>query len=254
MDKPFVKIIENMIHTHKKISRLTMFKPLLYLMIFIFASGKYYSQHTNQFVYEGNKAFKKNDMQTAINKYNEALKIKPNNKKALYNLGNALYKEALTLKYSNAAAINISNKDSIAGLMLQRAAELYQSSSQLYQNKDTLQKIYHNLGNAYLFQKKYTEAIDAYKKSLKLNPNDEDTRYNLAFALKHKKDNQGGGNNNQQQQNQSSQNNQPQNQQQQINKEQAERMLQTLIQKEKELQDKKKESPAVQNTKPDKDW
>lgn len=194
-------------------------------------------------------------MQTAINKYNEALKIKPNNKKALYNLGNALYKEALTLKYSNAAAININNKDSIANLMLQRAAELYQSSSQLYQNKDTLQKIYHNLGNAYLFQKKYNEAIDAYKKSLKLNPNDEDTRYNLAFALKHKKDNQGGGgNNNQQQQKPSPQNNQTQNQQTQINKEQAERMLQTLIQKEKELQDKKKELPAAQNTKPDKDW
>lgn len=241
-----------MINIPFKTPSLTMFKLLISATIFIFASGKYYSQHTQRLVYEGNQAFNKNDMQTAINKYNEALKIKPNNKKALYNLGNALYKEALTLKYSNTTAININNKDSIAQLMLQRAAELYQSSSQLYQNKDTLQKIYHNLGNAYLFQKKYNEAIDAYKKSLKLNPNDEDTRYNLAFALKHKKDNQGGGNNNnnQQQKQQSS----SQNQQPQISKEQAERMLQTLIQKEKELQEKKKELPATQSAKPDKDW
>ncbi|GIV28952.1 MAG: hypothetical protein KatS3mg028_0018 [Bacteroidia bacterium] len=254
MDTQNIAIIENMTHSHflhPQTTNLTMFKILFSLIVFIFA-GKYYSQHSNQFVYEGNKAFKKNDMQTSINKYNEALKIKPNNKKALYNLGNALYKEALTLKYSNAAAINIANKDSVANLMLQRSAELFNASSQLYKNKDTLQKIYHNLGNAYLFQKKYNEAIDAYKKSLKLNPTDEDTRYNLAFALKHKKDNQGGGQNNQSN-NQSPKDNQAQNQQQ-INKEQAERMLQTLIQKEKELQEKKKELPAGQKSKPEKDW
>ncbi|MCX7728577.1 MAG: tetratricopeptide repeat protein [Bacteroidia bacterium] len=231
------------------LNRLTLFRKKIILILFIFANSILLAQHPNQLTYEGNKAFKKNDMQTAINKYNEALKIKPNTKKAIYNLGNALYKEALTLKFSNATAININNKDSIANLMLQRSAELYSSASQLYKNKDSLQKIYHNLGNAYLFQKKYTEAIDAYKKSLKLNPNDEDTRYNLAYALKHKNDNKGGGSNNQQQQNQSQ--NQ---QQQQINKEQAERMLQTLIQKEKELQDKKKEQQAAGTAKPEKDW
>lgn len=103
-----------------------------------------------------------------------------------------------------------------------------------------------------MFQKKYDEAINAYKKSLKINPNDEDTRYNLAFALKHKNDNKGGGGQNNQNQNQ---NQQKQNQSQpQINKDQAERLLQTLIQKEKELQEKKKEQPAGQPVKPEKDW
>lgn len=227
---------------------LTLFKVLFAIILFTFAS-QCYSQNTNQMVYEGNKYYNKNDLQSAVNKYNEALKISPQNKKAMYNLGNALYKEALTLKYSNKAAINIDNKDSIAGLMLQRSAELYNASSQLFKNKDTLQKIYHNLGNAFLFQKKYNEAIDAYKKALKLNPNDEDTRYNLAFALKHKNDNNGGGSCNKNQQNQQQQ----QQQQPQISKEQAERMLQTLIQKEKELQNKKKE-PATGTAKPDKDW
>ncbi len=235
-----------------KIFLLTMFKTQLLLFLFIFAiSWRFYSQNPNQLVYEGNKAFHKNNMQSAINKYNEALKMKPNHKKALYNLGNALYKEALTLKFSNNTAFNINNKDSIANLMLQRSADLYSAAAQLYQNKDTLQKVYHNLGNAYLFQKKYNEAIDAYKKALKINPNDEDTRYNLAFALKQKKNNGGGGgsNNKNQQQNQQNQQQSPQ-----INKEQAERLLQTLIQKEKELQNKKEQQPAGHPVKPEKDW
>ncbi len=231
--------------------RLTLFRKWKSIGLFIFAYKIIIAQNPDKLVYEGNKAYNNKDMQTAINKYNESLKIKPNHKKALYNLGNALYKEALTLKFSNNTAINIANKDSIANLMLQRSADLFSSASQLYKNKDTLHQIYHNLGNAYLFQKKYNEAIEAYKKSLKLNPADEDTRYNLAFALKHKNDGGGGGNNNQQQKNQQ---NQQQQQQQQINKEQAERMLQNLIQKEKELQEKNKEKQPAGIVKPDKDW
>lgn len=41
---------------------------------------------------------------------------------------------------------------------------------------------YHNIGNAELEQKEYSKAIEAYKKSLRNNPSDEETRYNLAFA------------------------------------------------------------------------
>lgn len=233
---------------------LTLFRIFFSAIVFIFATGRsLVAQYAPQYIYEGNKSFHKKDMQKAINKYTEALKIQPNNPKALYNLGNALYKEALTLKFSNQAAININNKDSIANLMLGRAADLYTTASQLYKHKDTLQRVYHNLGNAYLFQHKYNEAIDAYKKALKLNPNDEDTRYNLAFALKHKKDNQGGNNQQQNQQNQQNQQQQQQNQQQ-ITKEQAERLMQTLIQKERELQSRKKEQPSGENAKPEKDW
>ncbi len=231
---------------------LTLFKKFIILFLFIFAINFHLNaQNPNQLVYEGNQSFKKNDMQAAINKYNEALKVQPNNKKALYNLGNALYKEALTLKYSNNVAFNIPNKDSIADLMLHRSAELYETASRLFKNKDTLQRVYHNLGNTYLFQKKYDEAINAYKKALKINFNDEDTRYNLAYALKQRKNNSSGGSNNQQQQ----QNKQQQQQNQtQISKEQSERLLQTLIQKEKELQSKKKEQPAGGSAKSEKDW
>jgi len=49
-------------------------------------------------------------------------------------------------------------------------------------NSDTVQKAWHNYGNAKLMQKSYEDAIYGYKKALKLNPKDEDTRYNLAYA------------------------------------------------------------------------
>ncbi len=231
---------------------LTLFKERLIAFFFIFVfTFITYAQNPNQLVYEGNQSFMKNNMQTAINKYNEALKIQPNHKKAYYNLANAYYKAALTLKYSNNTLSNIPNKDSIVSLMLQKSSELYSAASQLYKHKDSLQKTYHNTGNSYLFQRKYNEAIEAYKKALKINPNDEETRYNLAYALKHKQENKS-GNNNQQQQNKNKQQQQPP--PQQINKEQAERLLQTLIQKEKELQSKKKEQSAGHPEKTGKDW
>ena len=42
---------------------------------------------------------------------------------------------------------------------------------------------YYNLGNNYLQQKKLEEAIDSYKKSLLINPSDEEARYNLAKSV-----------------------------------------------------------------------
>ena len=47
-------------------------------------------------------------------------------------------------------------------------------------------RINHNLGNSYLKENKLEQAIEEYKSSLRLNPNDEETRYNLAYAQKMK--------------------------------------------------------------------
>jgi len=43
---------------------------------------------------------------------------------------------------------------------------------------------YHNIGNAQMKQKQYSKAVEAYKESLRNNPSDEETRYNLALAQK----------------------------------------------------------------------
>ena len=41
----------------------------------------------------------------------------------------------------------------------------------------------HNMGNTLMKSNQYKEAVDAYKESLRINPQDQDTRYNLAYAL-----------------------------------------------------------------------
>ncbi|HXU25727.1 MAG TPA: tetratricopeptide repeat protein, partial [Bacteroidia bacterium] len=139
-------------------------------------------------------------------------------------------------------------------------------------NKDTLSKAFHNLGNSYLKTNSYNEAITAYKNALKLNPKDEDTRYNLAYTIKKlqeqqkqqqqnkddkdkkdKKDKQDQKKNVDNKKNDKDKKQEPQ--QPQMSKEEAQRMLDALKNSEQKLQMKKKnkdENASRQNT--DKDW
>jgi Ca-activated chloride channel homolog len=147
-------------------------------------------------------------------------------------------------------------------------------------------KIYHNIGNAYCSSNQYPEGVKAYTNALKCNPKDEDTRYNLAYALKKiqeqqqqkkqddkkdKKNNdkdkqdqtqnqkQDQKQNQQQEQQQNQQQNQQQSQQQKqqperkISKQEAERILEALKNDEKNTQKKmQKRVPVRLNV--DKDW
>ncbi|MFN3781967.1 MAG: tetratricopeptide repeat protein, partial [Candidatus Kapaibacteriota bacterium] len=65
----------------------------------------------------------------------------------------------------------------------------YNESQQKYleiinsaKEKDEKAIAHYNLGNSYLKEKKYKESIEQYKKALKLNPNDFDSKYNLEYA------------------------------------------------------------------------
>jgi Ca-activated chloride channel family protein len=142
-------------------------------------------------------------------------------------------------------------------------------------------KIYHNIGNAYCSSNKFPEGVNAYTNALKCNPKDEDTRYNLAYALKKiqeqqqqkqqkkqddKKDKKNDDNNKQDQaQNQKNDNKQDQQQKQQqnqqqkqqperkISKQEAERILEALKNDEKNTEKKmQKRVPIRLNV--DKDW
>ena len=82
-------------------------------------------------------------------------------------------------------------------------------------------QLFHNIGNAQLQQKKFAEAAESFKQSLRLNPTDDETRYNLALALKQippEDKNKGGGAQNQPQPQPQEQKPQPQKEQ---NKEQG---------------------------------
>jgi tetratricopeptide (TPR) repeat protein len=119
--------------------------------------------------------------------YREALKINPNNQKAHFNLGNSLYKNALEIKASKQNLIQGGKKittDSLANLVFDEAAGSFAQVANSISNKDTLHQAWHNIGNCYLQKKDYQQAFDAYKKSMKYDPKDEETRYNMAYALK----------------------------------------------------------------------
>jgi tetratricopeptide (TPR) repeat protein len=133
----------------------------------------------------------------------------------------------------------------------------------------------HNRGNIAMKNENFEEAVKNFKESLKLNGNDADTKYNLTYALnKLSKQQQGQGQNqqnqdqnqqqqdkkqqqqNQQQQNQDKQqqNQQQQQQQQKMSKEDAERILKAVENREKETMDKKKKEKTVGTGRIEKDW
>ena len=84
-------------------------------------------------------------------------------------------------KYSQ-ALYNAANSAYRAG-DFEKAMEYYNKYASGLTDKMSKAKAYHNIGNAYLQQEKYVESINAYKKSLRNNPYDEETRYNLSYAL-----------------------------------------------------------------------
>src|SRR5438132_1207486 len=134
---------------------------IAYVLLILF-SCKAYAQQEKYVLREGNNSYFGGKYNEAEKYYSEALKKKNNYPKANFNLGDAYYKQGKMTDAIGQFDVFIKNSN----------------------NKDTLSKAFHNMGNSYLKTKSYEDAIKAYKNSLKLNPKDEDTRYNLAYAKK----------------------------------------------------------------------
>lgn len=144
----------------------------------------------------GNKDYEAQKYTEAIDDYIAAQRENPDLPQPYYNAGNAFHRQG---NLESAAA---QSKQAI------RSAE-----GELAQNS------YYNLGNTYFKAEDWEAAIEAYKEALKLNPEDEQAKYNLELALKNlqeqqQQQQQGGssGQSQQQQQQQQGQGNQPQQQ------------------------------------------
>ena len=204
--------------------------------------------------------------------------------------GNKLYNDSLFIKaevdYRKALEINPKSTDAMfnlanALLMQQKAKEAmeqYESVSKIEKDKDKLAQIYHNMGVILQSSKQLPQCIEAYKESLRNNPKDDETRYNLALAQKLLKDQQQNQQNqdqqqqqqqkqeeekqdqNKDQQEQEQKDQQLQNQQQQqqnkneMSKENAQQLLNAVMQDEKNVQDKVKKQIQIQGKKLEKDW
>ena len=228
------------------------------VLMFIFPYNSI-GQNKKKLIKEGNKLYNDSSYNMAEMKYRKSLEKDQNYFNAAFNLADAVYKQE---RYEEASSFFESLKDNA-------------------RNDLDLAHINHNLGNSLLKEGKLNEAIDAYKNSLRLNSNDDDTRYNLAYAQKMKQQQEQQQNKNQdkeqnknqdkeqdreqdreqdkeERQNQQEQNNDkdknPQ-EKDEMSKEDAEKMLEALLQKEKELQEKlQKKKVKGQKIKILKDW
>ncbi|WP_294634498.1 tetratricopeptide repeat protein [uncultured Bacteroides sp.] len=206
------------------------------------------------YIRKGNRAYKDSTYVNAEVNYRKAIDVNPKSTIAMYNLGNTLM---------------LQNK-------LQEAMEQYVAATKMEKDKSKLAQIYHNMGVIFHSGKDYAKAVEAYKESLRNNPKDDETRYNLALAqkmLKEQEQNQQNQDQNQDQnqqdkekeqdkQDQNKQDKQNQDQQQQpsqpqdnkMSKENAEQLLKSVMQDEKDVQDKVKKQQVIQGGRLEKDW
>jgi len=210
------------------------------------------AQTDRQYIRQGNKLFRMGDYPNAEVSYRKAIEQNPKNPQAPFNLGNALMAQ---------------KKDSAA-------VAQFENASRLETNPLRKAQAFHNIGVICQTHKMYGEAIEAYKNALRLNPNDDETRYNLVLCKHQKqkqdqqKQNQGQDKNDQKKddqkkdeqqkdQNSDKQDDKKQQEQQkpQMSKENAEQLLNAAIQNEKQTQDKlKKAQQQPQRRANQKNW
>ena len=156
-------------------------RKILYIVLLL-NSVLLFGQEKDKNLYNGNQLFKEKKYADAEADY-RVTESKKSPKKAVagYNLGNSIYRQ---------------NQQGEAQIKYIQALETAKTKTEKH-------RIYHNLGNTFMLEKKYDLAADAYKNALRNNPNDEETRYNYALAKRknkdnpppkdNKKDNKGGG-------------------------------------------------------------
>ena len=227
---------------------------ILFTLFLLMTAGAVAQKAEREYIRKGNRLFKDSVFVDAEVNYRKALEINPQSTTSMYNLGNSLSQQQ---KYKE-------------------AMEQYMTAADIEKDKTKLSQIYHNAGVLFQAAQDYGQAIEAYKQALRNNPKDDETRYNLALAQKLLKDQQQDQQNqDQNQENQEKQDQQDQNQEQQqdqsqedqqqpqqpeekeneMSKENAEQMLNSVMQDEKEVQEKVKQKQLImQGGRLEKEW
>lgn len=251
----------------KAISRIIIGTAIL-----VFCTNNAFAQKAERKqIREGNELYKNEKYTESEIAYRKSLEVNPRSVEGAFNLGNALYQQE---KYPEAA-------EQYQLVTAQKERLLSENQA----NADRLAQVYHNIGNIGMKNKEYAKSIEAYKQSLRMNPKDDETRYNLALAQKlledQQQEDQDQDQNNEdqqeeQQQNQDQQNedqNQDQQEQQQdeqqenktqeeqqqneqMSQDNAQQILDAFLQDEKETQEKVKQAQAKQQERrrTDKQW
>jgi Ca-activated chloride channel homolog len=118
------------------------------------------AQSDKKQIREGNREYKKERYPESEILYRKAAGTSTHSPDAVFNTGDALYKQK---KY-------------------EEAAKQFTESTNLNDTPQKKSDGFYNMGNSLLMAKKFQESIDAYKKALKLKPDNPEAKYNLAYA------------------------------------------------------------------------
>jgi hypothetical protein len=230
-------------------SKVKIEKHILFWLICLLTSlyGTIYGQEEKKFIRQGNGQYNDKKFADSEVSYRKAIDKNKMAADAVFNLGDALYKQN---KYEEAGKQFLDNYESMA--------DNGKKSASLY-----------NLGNSLLNNNKIQESIQSYKNSLKLNPKNNEAKYNLAYAQdllkqqqqqqdqkdkdkENNKDNKKEDQKNDQKKDQNKdqdknqdKKSQQQQQKQGISKEDAQRLLNAIANDEKNVQEKVKLAKAA---------
>ncbi len=227
------------------VKKIIIKKETAALMAMLILPSLLFAQNSNTLIQNGNYAYNKKEYDVAVDNYKKAADKEPANETAQYNLGNALYKKGDA----------------------EEALKAYDEAIKFSKSKSDQSGSWYNKGVSLQNNKKLPESIDAYKNALRLNPTDEDARFNLQKALlqqqkqQQQKDQQGKDKKKPKDDQQKDQQPQDKNKDQQpkpqpskMTKKEAEEKLKALLQQEKNLQNKLRKVDAASPDKPEKDW
>ena len=189
-------------------------------------------------VRQGNEQFERRNFNNSLNRYNEALEHAPHSYEAQYNRANAYLQNMLANPQDSTFTDVTSN----------RYFEQIANNKSL--TPEQRGEVLRNLGESLFLQEEYEAALNAFRESLKLSPEDKETKRNyvLTKRIVDQKRNQQQQNNQQQQQqndqqNDQNNNDQNDNQQQQDNKQQGDQNNDQQQDKGNDNENKPEEQP-----------
>lgn len=230
--------------------KLLIFALSVVLPVCAFCQQDYSTKKERNYIREGNELFKEKRYAEAEAAFKKALQENGNSPIAKFNLATTYLKQ-----------VNLN--DTTQNGLLSETQQLLKETASIADPK-LASKAYYDLGNIFYNQKNYAQSIAMYKDALRRNPNDDQARQNLRLAQKqlqnqqnqqqnqdNKQDNKDQQKQNQDQNKEKNKNGQdqqkPDNQQQKqpqqppkngMSKENAEQILQTMQNEEKNTQDK----------------
>jgi len=236
------------------------------LLLALVAVSLHAAAQPNRYIQQGNKLYEQQNFKEAEASYARAIAKDPNNTSAFFNLGNSLYQQK----------------------RFDSSRKVMSETAKLATNKEGKAAANYNIGNTYMSQQKWEDAVNSYKQTLRNNPQDADAKYNLSYAeemmkkqqqqnkdqkqdkkdqkdkndQKDKKDQKDKDKKDQQDKNKDQQpqdkkddkeDQQPQGQPSKLSQQQADQLLNALQQEEKKLQDKLKKEKGTP-VRLQKDW